>query len=61
MHVLNFTIVFMLPTSHPCVNKENGKTPPNEKSGYRKCWEVYHGASGFISIAVGLGQVRSYM
>ena len=39
------------------MNKENGKTPYEEKSGCRKCWEVYHGASGFITTLLGLGQV----
>lgn len=58
-HVLvgkNLTLYFII-FSHPCVDKENGKTDPDEKSAYRRCWEVYHGASGFIAIAVGFGQV----
>ena len=45
------------PTSHPCVEKENGKTPSEEKSLWRRCWEIYHGISGAIAIAIGLGQV----
>ena len=39
------------------MDKENGKTPRKEKTSYRKCWEVYHAASGFIAVAIGLGQV----
>lgn len=42
---------------HPCVDRENGQTPKEEKSVYRRCWEVYHATSGFLSIALGLGQV----
>ena len=40
------------------MDKENGKTPSTDKSAYRKCWEVYHAVSGFITMAVGFGQVR---
>ena len=47
--------------SHPCVDRENGQTPKEEKSVYRRCWEVYHATSGFLSIALGLGQVCVYM
>ena len=43
--------------SHPCVDKENGQTPKEDKSVYRRCWEVYHATGGFISIALGLMQV----
>lgn len=51
------SLVSLRTYSHPCVNKENGKTPSKEKTAYRKCWEVYHGASGFITVAIGFGQV----
>ena len=46
-------------SSHPCVDKENGKTHKDDKSIFRKCWEVYHAVSGLISIAIGIGQVIS--
>lgn len=42
---------------HPCVDRENGKTMSEEKTKYRRCWEIYHATSGFLSIALGLGQV----
>lgn len=42
---------------HPCVEREDGETPPEDKSRLRRCWEVYHAVSGFLAIAIGLGQV----
>lgn len=42
---------------HPCVESENGKTPSDEKSVFRKCWEVYHAVSGLVTITIGFGQV----
>ncbi len=55
------TIVSSPPHSHPCVDKEDGKTPPEEKTAYHKCWELYHAISGFLTIAIGLGQVSILM
>jgi hypothetical protein len=42
---------------HPCVDRENGQTPKEDKSVYRRCWEVYHATSGFLAVAIGLGEV----
>ena len=49
------------PNSHPCVEKEDGKTSSDDKGVYRRCWEIYHGTSGFISIAIGFGQVCAFI
>ena len=36
--------------------------PPEEKTAYRKCWELYHAISGFLTIAIiGLGLVSILM
>lgn len=48
---------YSLSCSHPCVEKEDGKTPEDEKGPFRRCWEIYHATSGFISVAIGLVQV----
>lgn len=47
--------------SHPCVDRENGQIPKEEKTAYRRCWEVYHATSGFLSIGLGLGQVYTWI
>ena len=57
--VLSLSCCLSVWCSHPCVEKENGKTPSSDKSRLRKCWEVYHAVSGFLSVAVGLGQVST--
>ena len=50
-------IIVRCTCSHPCVDRENGQTPKEDKSVYRRCWEVYHATSGFLAVAIGLGEV----
>lgn len=52
-------VTFLLLYSHPCVDREDGQTSKAEKSPFRRCWEVYHATSGFLSVALGIGQVSS--